>query len=115
MVVVGQALDGGPIGWNLVVGVNDGASAGERSVWTDGRAREGRPVRFAADLTSVAFAEDGGGLSFQEEAVRVRHDGLLLVLRIDYRQPFGRYDGSLPGIGRVVGGLGVMEHHIARW
>ena len=46
-------------------------------------------MRFAADLTSVAFAEDGGGLSFQEEAVCVRHDGLFLVLRSDYRQPFG--------------------------
>jgi len=43
MVVVGQALDGGPIGWNLVVGVNAGASASERSVWTDReRARVGR-------------------------------------------------------------------------
>lgn len=71
-------------------------------------------MRFAADLRSVSFAE-GGALAFGEEAVRARRDGLLLVLRSDYRQPFGRYERSLPGIGRVVGGLGVMEHHIARW
>jgi hypothetical protein len=71
-------------------------------------------VRIASDLASVSFAE-GGALTFEEEAVRARQDGLLLVLRSDYRQPFGRYAGSLPGIGRVSDGLGVMEHHIAHW
>jgi Protein of unknown function (DUF2804) len=111
---VGHGPDGEAVGWNLVSGVNDGPSASERSVWSAAGAQEVGPVRFAADLSSVGFAE-GGALQFAEEAVRQRKDSLLLVLRSDYRQPFGRFEGSLPGVGRVSGGLGVMEHHIARW
>lgn len=111
---VGHGPGGSPVGWNLVTGVNDGPHASERSIWSAAGAGEVGPVRFDADLLSVAFAE-GGALTFKEEAVRARQDGLLLILRSDYRQPFGSYAGSLPGIGRVSGGLGVMEHHIARW
>ena len=51
---------------------------------------------------------------FAAEAVRERHDHLVVV-RSDYRQPFGTFAGSLPGVGPVSGGLGVMEHHVARW
>jgi hypothetical protein len=110
---VGRGPDGGPVGWNLVTGVNDGPTASERSVWSGGRAHEIGPVVFADDLTYVAFSE-GGGLTFGEEAVRERSDHMLVV-RSDYRQPFGTFAGSLPGVGRVHGGVGVMEHHIARW
>jgi hypothetical protein len=110
---VGRGPDGGPVGWNLVTGVNDGAAASERSIWSGGGAREVGPVAFAADLTAVAFSE-GGRLTFEEEAIRARRDRMLVV-RSDYRQPFGRYSGSLPGVGRVDSGLGVMEHHVARW
>jgi hypothetical protein len=111
---VGHASDGSAVGWNLVSGVNDGASASERSVWSAAGSHEVGPVLFDRDLGAVAFTE-GGELRFTEEAVRERHDGLFLVLRSDYRQPFGSFEGSLPGVGRVSGGLGVMEHHIARW
>lgn len=110
---VGHAADGRPVGWNLVTGVNDGPSASERSVWLGGLAHEVGQVDFAADLSAVSFRE-GGGLTFVEEAVRARRDHMVVV-RSDYRQPFGRFAGSLPGVGRVQGGLGVMEHHIARW
>lgn len=110
---VGRTADGGPLGWNLVTGVNDGPCASERSIWSGDVAREVRPVVFAPDLSAVSFSE-GGRLSFEEEAARVRRDHMLVV-RSDYRQPFGRFAGSLPGVGRVHSGLGVMEHHIARW
>jgi hypothetical protein len=110
---VGRAADGRPVGWNLVSGVNDGPSASERSIWSGGAAREAGPVVFAPDLSAVSFSE-GGRLSFQEEAVRARRDHMV-VIRSDYRQPFGRFAGSLPGVGPLHGGLGVMEHHIARW
>jgi hypothetical protein len=110
---VGRDADGAPVGWNLVAGVNDGPSASERSVWSRGSAREVEPVDFAADLTAVAFGE-GDRLTFEEEAVRVRRDRLL-VIRSDYRQPFGRFSGSLPGVGPLDWGLGVMEHHVACW
>ena len=74
-----------------------------------------RSVRcvFAPDLSAVDFAE-GDRLDFTGEAVRERHDHLVVV-RSDYRQPFGTFAGSLPGVGPVSGGLGVMEHHRARW
>jgi hypothetical protein len=110
---VGRAADGTPVGWNLVSGVNDGPTASERSIWTADGAREVGPVRFAPDLEAVFFV-DGGGLTFAAEAVRLRRDGLLVV-RSDYRQPFGRFAGSLPGVGDLDRGLGVMEHHTARW
>jgi hypothetical protein len=110
---VGSAGDGTPVGWNLVAGVNDGARASERSVWSGGRAREVGPVVFGPGLDGIAFSE-GGELTFAAEAVRLRRDRLLVV-RSDYRQPFGSFAGSLPGVGRVDDALGVMEHHVARW
>lgn len=110
---VGRSDDGAPVGWNLVAGVNDGPAASERSLWVAGAAREVAPVRFADDLSAVTFAT-GEELRFDAEAVRERHDRLLLV-ESEYRQPFGTFSGSLPGVGAVTGGLGVMEHHRARW
>jgi hypothetical protein len=110
---VGRDAGGEPVGWNLVTGVNDGPTASERSIWSGAAAREVGPVEFAADLTAVSFAE-GGALAFEQEAVRSRRDRMLVV-RSDYRQPFGRYSGSLPGVGQLDGGAGVMEHHVARW
>jgi hypothetical protein len=110
---VGETLDGAPVGWNLVSGVNDGPTASERSLWVAGVAREVAPVRIAGDLSAVAFAT-GEQLRFGPEAVRARHDRLLLVAS-EYRQPFGTFTGALPGAGALQRGLGVMEHHRARW
>jgi hypothetical protein len=110
---VGRAADGTAVGWNLVTGVNDGSSASERSIWSGGGVREVGPVALAPDLRAVSFSE-GGELTFDAEAVRLRRDRLVVV-RSDYRQPFGRFGGSLPGVGHVDRGLGVMEHHVARW
>ncbi len=110
---VGHDADGAPLGWNVVVGVNDGPHASERSVWAAGASHEVGPVRFAPDLSGVDFAE-GDRLDFVAEAVRERHDNVIVV-RSDYRQPFGTFAGSVPGAGQVSGGLGVMEHHVARW
>jgi hypothetical protein len=110
---VGRGPDGAPVGWNVVAGVNDGPRASERSVWAAGGSHEVGPATFAPDLTAVDFAE-GDRLQCTAEAVRERHDHLAVV-RSDYRQPFGTFAGSLPGVGPVSGGLGVMEHHVARW
>jgi hypothetical protein len=110
---VGSTADGTPLGWNLVAGVNDGARASERSIWSGDGAREVAPVVFDPALGGVAFSE-GGELTFTAEAVRLRRDRLLVV-RSDYRQPFGAFSGSLPGVGQIRGALGVMEHHVARW
>ncbi len=110
---VGHAADGSPVGWNLVAGLNDGRLASERSVWSSAGAREVPPVRFADDLAAVTFAS-GERLRCDAEAVRERHDRLVLV-ESEYRQPFGTFTGALPGVGVLQGGLGVMEHHRARW
>lgn len=110
---VGRLEDGATVGWNLVEGINDPPARSERSLWVDGVAREVGPVAFAADLRSVRFAEEGE-LRCGHEAMRERHDELL-VLRSDYRQPFGTFTGTLPGGARLAQGFGVMEDHVARW
>lgn len=110
---VGRGRGGEALAWNLVDGVHDAAGASERTVWVDGPAREVGPVRFAAGLTGLAFAE-GGELRFAAEATRARHDNLLLV-RSRYEQPFGTFEGSLPGGPDLAEGFGVMERHSAVW
>lgn len=110
---VGDLEDGRPVAWNLVEGLHDAARASERTVWVAGVPHEVGPVRFAADLGAVAFAE-GGALTFTAEATRARRDELL-VAGSDYVQPFGTFAGALPGAGVLAGGLGVMERHTARW
>jgi hypothetical protein len=54
---------------------------------------------------------------FRPEAERARRQSLLLVSS-DYRAPFGTFTGTLPGPRdplALVRGLGVVEHHRARW
>lgn len=113
---VGTGEDGAALAWNLVRGVNDPPTGSERAVWIDGVPREAPPVRFAADLSEIvaADADDGSRLSFAARAVRRRSENLLLV-RSDYTAPFGTFSGTLPGGLRLQDGLGVMEHHRARW
>jgi hypothetical protein len=110
---VGAAPDGTPLAWNLVAGVNDPPTGSERAVWIAGEPHETAPVSFARDLSRIC-AEDGSQLSFAPEAERRRHENLLIV-RSDYRAPFGVFSGTLPGQIELAHGLGVTEHHRARW
>ena len=105
---VGVARDGRELAWNLVAGVNDPAHASERTVWVGGLATEAAPAVFAEDLSSV------GALQFEREAVRARRENLVFV-RSSYRQPFGTFNGQLPGGVELAEGYGVMEEHDARW
>ena len=109
---VGRTDGGHAIGWNLVDGVHDAEGASERSIWIDGEPRELGPTTFADDLSHVSFTE-GGGLRFTEWSAREDHTNLL-VLRSDYRQPFGTFEGEVGGI-RLTEGYGVMERHDVRW
>jgi len=116
---VGLGEDGAALAWNLVRGVNDPPEGSERAVWVDGVPHEPGPVRFAADLSEIvgahaAGAGDGSRLSFTAEAVRRRSENLGM-LKSDYTAPFGAFSGTLPGGIRLASGLGVMEHHRARW
>jgi hypothetical protein len=110
---VGIGLDGGSLAWNLVSGVNDPPSGSERAVWIAGRPAEAAAVSFAADLSAVR-CEDGSELRFSAESERSRRENLL-ILSSDYRAPFGTFSGTLPGAIALARGLGVVEHHRARW
>jgi len=105
---VGTATDGRALAWNLVSGVNDPPENSERTVWVDGTAAEVPPCEFADDLSSV------DELRFSAEALRSRRENLLLI-RSDYRQPFGTFSGRLPGGVELAEGFGVMEHHDVWW
>jgi hypothetical protein len=110
---VGAAPDGTPLAWNLVAGVNDPPVGSERAVWVAGKPSEVAPVRFAENLSEIVAA-DGSRLCFTTEAERHRRENLLIV-RSDYRAPFGVFSGTLPGHIQLAHGLGVAEHHRAYW
>ncbi len=97
---VGTGADGRELAWNLVEGVHDAPVNSERTVWIDGEPSEAPP-------------NAGDGLRFQPEAVRTRHDNLLVV-RSAYRQPFGTFSGEVAGVA-LAEGYGVMETHEAWW
>jgi hypothetical protein len=110
---VGVGPGGEELAWNLVSGVNDPPELSERTVWVDGVPREVGPVQFSEQLDRIAGA-DGAELRFASEAVRERRDRLG-PFRSDYRQPFGRFEGVLPGGVALAAGLGVTERHLAHW
>lgn len=111
---VGRTEDGRPAAWNLVEGINDPPRDSERTVWLDGVPHEVSPVaRFAGDLSAVV-TDDGVDLRFAEESVRERRENLLIV-RSEYRQPFGTFTGALGDGVALAEGYGVMERHSARW
>lgn len=105
---VGRSRDGRALAWNLVEGVHDSPRASERTVWIDGEPHEVEPLAFADDLSAV------GGLRFTEWSAREDHTNRL-VMRSDYRQPFGSFAGELPGGLELESGYGVMEWHDVRW
>ncbi len=110
---VGASPAGTPLAFNLVEGVNDPMTGSERAVWVGGEPHEVAPVEFSEDLSRITAA-DGSALSFTAEAQRSHRENLLLVSS-DYRAPFGTFAGTLPGGIELAHGLGVVEHHRARW
>jgi hypothetical protein len=110
---VGVDPDGRSVAFNLVQGVNDPPTGSERAVWLDGVPHEAPPVRFAPDLSAIA-GPDGAELHFTPAAERSRRANLLVV-HSEYRAPFGIFTGTLPDGTALTHGLGVMEHHRARW
>jgi hypothetical protein len=114
----GTGADGAALAWNLVSGVNDEPRGSERAVWVAGVAHECAPVRFSPDMGEIG-GEGGACLRFDAEAERSRTENLLIV-KSEYRAPFGAFHGSLPGPHGadpvpLAHGLGVVEHHRARW
>jgi hypothetical protein len=110
---VGHSPQGVALAWNLVAGVNDPPSGSERAVWVAGEPGEAPPVSFTAGLDRISCV-DGSELHFNAEAERSRRENLL-VIKSDYRAPFGTFSGTLPGGIALAGGIGVIEHHRALW
>lgn len=110
---VGTTADGAAVAWNLTDGIHDAPASSERTVWVDGVPSEPGPVAFAPDLSAVT-GPGGTDLRFAAEAERARRDDLLVV-RSDYRQPFGTFSGALAGGVTLAEGRGVMERHDALW
>src|SRR5687767_9730922 len=92
---VGRLEDGRSVGWNLVTGIHDSPEASERTIWIDGAPAEVPPVEFDDDLAGIRFG-DGAALLFDEWSAR-HDDTNMLVMRSRYRQPFGVFQGELPG------------------
>lgn len=110
---VGTAADGRAVGWNLVSGINDPPVGSERAIWIEGEPYEPGPVSFDG-LEAIKFgAGDEARLRFEAEAERSAEEKIP-GLRSSYRQPFGRFSGSLDGID-LAEGLGVMEFHDVWW
>lgn len=136
---VGRAVDGRPVAWNLVEGINDPPERSERGIWvgagdgigegegpgvddrrggadgfgaTGGPPAEPAPVSFDG-LEAVRFA-DGNELRFESESARRRNDNFLLI-RSSYRHRFGSFSGRLEGGIELAEGFGVMERHEAHW
>jgi hypothetical protein len=110
---VGASPDGTALAWNLVSGINDPPNGSERAVWVAGVPSEAPAVTFSADLERIECG-DSSVLHFREEAQRARKENLVLV-KSDYRAPFGSFSGTLPGGVELAHGLGVVEHHRALW
>lgn len=110
---VGVSPEGVALAWNLVAGVNDPPSGSERAVWVAGEPREAPPVSFTAELDRIS-CDDGSELHFHAEAERSRKENLL-VIKSDYRAPFGTFSGTLPGGIALAHGRGVVEHHRVLW
>ncbi len=109
----GKATTGEEIGWSVIVGLNDHPEISEQTVWVNGIPRQVGPVTFTDDLSSLSFAE-GTTLTFTREAVRQRNDNLFFI-KSAYAQPFGSFQGTLPGGFEIAEAYGVMEWHDAVW
>ncbi len=109
---VGRLRDGRSVGWSLVSGINDPPERSERGIWVEGEPLEPGPVTFEG-LEAVVF-DDGARLVFARESERAKEERRLFV-SYSYRQPFGTFSGALAGGLELERGLGVMEHHDARW
>jgi hypothetical protein len=110
---VGTATDGRKLAWNLVAGVNDPEAGSERAIWVEGDDEPREPGRIDFEGLEVIRFANGSRLGFEADAERSAEESRI-VARYSYRQPFGRFSGSLDGI-ELAEGIGVMEHQDAVW
>lgn len=117
----GRAADRA-VGFNLCVGFTDPEHS-ENGIWLDGHVHRVGPVQFTIppDPTApwrIRGADGALDLEFRPEAQRQANTNLLVAIS-RYRQPVGRYTGTLPDADGKPVALedvsGVAEEHMARW
>ena len=110
---VGACADGRNVAWNLVEGVNDPAAGASGRSGSTARTHRASPARSASTVSTGSRFEDGTRLGFAADAERQAEENRFVV-KYSYRQPFGRFSGSLAGL-ELAQGIGVMEHQDAVW
>lgn len=118
----GLSRDGSRIGFNLVQGVNETGFT-ENAFWIDGELVKADVVDFRYDdLDSMApwriESNDGSvQLDFVPEGQRASRLNLG-VIASSFRQPFGRFSGSLARGGKIYAvdaASGFVEEHESKW
>ena len=110
----GTAADGRAVAWNLVnrrsrlTARQRAHPVGRRRAAGAGPGRRSRPTCLPSRSRRAARS------TFTEWSAREEHMNLLLM-RSDYRQPFGTFAGTLPGGIEMAEGYGVMETHDVLW
>ena len=105
------ADDGTAVGFNVVSGFNEGY---ENAVWVDGEPRAVGAATVEADGGEWHVRTECGTVDATLTVEARREEDIDVgVLVSRYDQPLGRWRGTVAG--REVGGVGVAEHHRARW
>jgi hypothetical protein len=109
---VGRDAAGRRVAFNCVAGFNDGR---ENAVWVDGEPRAVGPATVTVDHDRVAV-ETAHGVVDAELAVEAERadDTTLGPFGSWYRQPLGRWRGTVAG-EPLATAVGVAEDHRARW
>jgi hypothetical protein len=109
---VGKDSQGRDVAWNFVNGMHDDPADNENAIWLNGERTAVQAAPIAEDLSTINIGSDR--LDFHQESERGAKSNLV-VIRSEYRQPFGRFTGTLPGVGEVHDAYGVMEFHNVVW
>lgn len=104
--------------------IEDDERYNENCTWVDGKLTLLPAARFEFDSSDVMkewrVSTTDGGLDVKFRPQGERHGKISLgVIMSDFHQPFGRYDGKMPGPGgesvEVEGPIGLCEQHLARF
>jgi Domain of unknown function (DUF2804), C-terminal/Domain of unknown function (DUF2804), N-terminal len=118
----GKVSGGAIAGINLVSGINESAYT-ENAIWVDGKVEKVDIVHFDYDPDDIMtpwkiVSNDGKvDLTFHPEGERSQSQNYLVVVS-RFRQPFGRYEGTLTVKGekrKVESIYGFAEEHFVKW
>lgn len=120
----GYTDDGRFVAFNLCRNmIEDDADANENCFWLDGKISCLKEARFAFDDPllpwKVKTADGRADLTFRPAGERAESISIARVIRSDFRQPFGLYNGVLTGergeLYQVKDFFGLAEHHVTRY